>query len=240
MVQQHAGEGQAVVLRQFGHFWVDRGARPERRVMAANLHRLEQRMKDVKRMVYDALDEVNAEESSIACTCSRDGIVFICEPYWKYEGVVATDTDWRDLLSDGLAVSFKVEWSDPRYDDGDLRVLRRGEAIFAAMKSQALNPDWDGTPAGDFTITAVDKAGAKLALAMALHPRLGAKSRMSLVSSPALVESGLVCLIADLAVDFSEGQDGGGRARWGWPSPGGTPASSGDEYSDASPDEDED
>ena len=86
------------------------------------------------------------------------------------------------MLSEGLAAKFNIDWSDPKDAPDDPRVLRRREAIFHIMESEGLNPDWNGTPEGHFTITVVDKDATKLALAMALHPRLGATSRISLVS----------------------------------------------------------
>jgi len=118
------------------------------------------------------------EFSDFELTCWRDGLVF--------EGNVpqtASDDDWNRALSEGLAVKFSIDWSYRRYAPHDSRVLRQGETIFDIMKSEGLSPDWNGTPEGDFTITVVDTDATKLALAMALHPRLGSNSRISLVSS---------------------------------------------------------
>ncbi|KAJ1482116.1 hypothetical protein T484DRAFT_1805069 [Baffinella frigidus] len=163
---------------------------------------------------------------------TRDGITFMGGIESSEAEKAATDDDWNRVLSEGLATKFKVEWSLPKYPKEDLRVLRHGEPLFYNLRGAGLSPDWDGTPEGDFTITAVDKLGARLVLAMALHPRLGANSRMS------LMKTSVVRLIADMAVDFSEGNDFKkgpdcldhvhqvwGRERWGWPSPGGTPFS---------------
>ena len=132
---------------------------------------------------------------NFSCLFSRDGIVFLHvhgprevnnwgdDPQsieWE-----KCDEHWDRLLSKGLAVEFKLDWCDSRYANDDPRALRRGEEIFHCMQSAGLNPAWNGD-VGDFTITALDKDGARLALAMALKPRLGSNSRLSLVSSLAL------------------------------------------------------
>ena len=115
---------------------------------------------------------------------SRDGITFM-GGIEAFEGVVvrATDDDWNRALSEGLATTFNVEWSIPKYPKDDLRVLHHGESLFYNLRGVGLFPDWNGKTEGYFTITAVDKLGVRLALAMTLHPRLGANSRVSLVSS---------------------------------------------------------
>ncbi|KAJ1496367.1 hypothetical protein T484DRAFT_1740368 [Baffinella frigidus] len=90
---------------------------------------------------------------------------------------------WNSAL-EGISAKFTVDWTrENKYSRQDLRVLRLGESIFSILKSRGLNPEWNGERVGDMTITAVDEAGVNLALAMALHPRLGAESRLSLVSS---------------------------------------------------------
>jgi len=156
--------------------------------MAAAGSALEEKRQVVERFLGGAMEFVSHELathdlSEFDCTCSRDGIMFM-----DLEGFpTATDDDWNRALSEGLGTKFTVEWSDPKYSAVGVRMLRRGEAIFEAMKCEGLDPEWNGTSEGGFTITAVDRVGARLALAMALHPRLGANSQLSLVSSLALI-----------------------------------------------------
>jgi hypothetical protein len=115
---------------------------------------------------------------------SRDGITFM-GGIEAFERVVvrATDDDWNRVMSEGLATTFTVEWSIPKHLEDNLRVLHHGEPLFYNLRGAGLFPDWNGKSEGKFTITAVDKLGVRLAMAMALHPRLGANSRVSLVSS---------------------------------------------------------
>ena len=120
------------------------------------------------------------KNEDVACVLSRYGVGYmgVCER----SSLGATDDDWNRLLSEGLGTTFNVLWHTTNYSRGRVQVLRLGEQIFEVMRTRGLNPEWDGTSAGDFTITVVDKAGAKLALAMALHSRLGADSPFSLVA----------------------------------------------------------
>jgi len=76
---------------------------------------LERKREFVIATIAEALDHVlnellpHATIPPIDLTCSRDGIVF--------EGKVtqtATDDDWNRVLSEGLAVKFNVDWSDPK------------------------------------------------------------------------------------------------------------------------------
>jgi hypothetical protein len=92
--------------------------------------------------------------------------------------------DWDSIL-ETIGAKFTVDWSreNNRYSRQDLRMLRLGDQIFKSLHSRGFNPEWNGERVGDMTITAVDEAGVNLAMAMALHPRLGADSRLSLVSS---------------------------------------------------------
>ena len=159
-------------------------------IPSTELQALQEKKMTVQRAVDAALNDLEIEEVDI--TLSRDGIAYLGDVSLQVvymEGNVsnrssATGEDWNRVLSQGLGTSFHVSWCrDNTHSTVDLRVLRLGEPIFEAMSARALNPDWDGTRAGDFTITAVDEAGAKLALAMALHSRLGSDSPLSLVSS---------------------------------------------------------
>jgi len=142
---------------------------------------LEGKRETVNAVITKAMDHVLNEfheHSDFELTCSRDGLVF--------DGNVtqtATDDDWNRVLSEGLDVKFNIDWSYRKHTLFHARVLRQGETIFYIMKSEGLNPEWDGTMEGDCTITVVDTDATNLALAMALHPRLGASSRISLVSS---------------------------------------------------------
>ena len=140
----------------------------------------------VYRVVGDALRDLEMstqETQKLEITLSRDGIIYLTttSPILYY--AQATVDVWKRLVSEELGTKFSVAWHHPRYSPEDLRVLRLGEPVFDAMRSRNLNPEWDGTMAGDFTITFVDEEGAKLALAMALHPRLGFDSPLSLVKA---------------------------------------------------------
>jgi len=144
------------------------------------LQALREKKMTVQRVVDAALNDLVMEEVEIKL--SRDGIVYRRGNALNRSS--ATAEAWHRALSEGLGTTFNIEWyRDSMHSIVDLRVLRLGEPIFEVMRARSLNPDWDGTMAGDFTITAVDEAGAKLALAMALHFRLGSDSPLSLVSS---------------------------------------------------------
>jgi hypothetical protein len=133
-------------------------------------------------MVDTAMHDLVSQEKTkeVACTFSRYGVAYmgVCEQ----GSVGATENTWNRVLSEGLGTTLNVNWYTTKYSWGYLRVLRLGEPIFEVMRARGLNPEWDGTSAADFTITVVDEAGAKLALAMALHSRLGADSPFSLVA----------------------------------------------------------
>ena len=141
---------------------------------------LQEKRMNVQLVFDEAMNDLEIEE--VEMTLSRDGIVYLGRNASNLSS--ATAEDWNRVLSEGLGTTFNVGWCrDNLRSMIDLRVLRLGEPIFEVMRARSLNPDWDGTMAGDFTITAVDEAGAKLALAMALHSRLGSDSPLSLVSS---------------------------------------------------------
>jgi len=147
----------------------------------------------VQRMVHEALDHlaIQGKTGEVEITLSRYGVKYITLSRYgvKYVGgrhanhLGATTDHWYQVLSEGLGTKFYIDWDHAKYSGDDLWVLRLGEPIFEVMMSRGLHPEWDGTPEGNFTITAVDTAGAKLALAMALHSRLGAGSPLSLVAS---------------------------------------------------------
>jgi hypothetical protein len=152
----------------------------------ARLQDLKRRRNEVETVVNRCMynPEIANVGEVVEYAFSRDGITFM-GGIEAFEGVVvrATDDDWNRVLSEGLATTFTVEWSIPKYPKDDLRVLHHGESLFYNLRGAGLFPDWNGKSEGEFTITAVDKTGVRLALAMALHPRLGANSRVSLVSS---------------------------------------------------------
>ena len=145
-----------------------------------------QAMQDKKVVVRSMVDkamydlEVQGKTAGVEITLSHEGVAYmgICDSNL----LGATTDDWNRVLSEGLGTTFTVNWRLIRYSRDDLLVIRLGEPIFDVMRSRGLNPEWDGTPGGDLTITAVDEAGSKLALAMALHSRLGSDSPLSLVS----------------------------------------------------------
>ena len=143
----------------------------------AELQGLLEKKRTVQCMVVGALNDLDIED--VACTFSREGVV--CLGDISSNRSPATAEDWNRALAEGFGTKLYVEWYRDTYSWGDLRLLRLGEPIFEVMRSRGLNPEWDGTRAGDFTITAVDEAGAKLAMAMALHSRLGSDSLLSLV-----------------------------------------------------------
>ena len=145
----------------------------------AVLQGLHEKKSMVQSMVDKALHDLKIEE--VACTFSREGVVCLGEIASNRSS--ATAEDWNRALAEGLGTKLYVEWYRDTYCWGDLRLLRLGEPIFEVMRSRGLNPEWDGTRAGGFTITAVDEEGAKLAMAMALHSRLGSDSLLSLVIS---------------------------------------------------------
>jgi len=135
-------------------------------------------------------------DSRFDCSCSRDGVVFM----ELHNMGSASDDDWTRALSEGLGATFEVHWEDAKYPDDDPRLLRRGETLFDVLRAAGLNPEWDGTVKGKFTITAFDTNGARLALAMALHPSMASHptSRLSHVRSLAL------CLVACRSCRYSE------------------------------------
>ena len=100
------------------------------------------------------------------------------------DSAVSHPRDWDSILEE-IYVRFAVDWSrgNSKYSRHDLRLLRLGEDIFKILRSRGFNPEWDGERVGEMIVTAVDEAGVKIAMAMALHYRLGAESRLSLVSS---------------------------------------------------------
>jgi len=153
---------------------------------------LQRKKEMVRRVVSDALGDivfdvlgdlsivVAVKTQGFQITLSRDGVAYmgVCDSM----RLGATTADWNRLLSEGLGTKFNVDWRRTKYSRGGLRVLRLGEPIYEVMRARGLNPEWDGTEQGDFTITVVDDAGAKLAVAMALHSRLGADSPLFLVA----------------------------------------------------------
>ena len=139
----------------------------------ANLPELQAKREAVQRMIDDAAHELETQKLAYKVSlCGKTG---------------ENSDDWNHALSEGLGVKFKVDWLPDHFSKRvALRQLRKGEPIFDIMKSQNLNPEWNGTMGGGFTITAVDMVGVKLALCMAMHSRLGSDSPLSLVSSLAL------------------------------------------------------
>ena len=142
----------------------------------------------VRRVVNHALHEIMGPTRNVGCTFSHSGNVYEIE--WLPFAIFSSDLDvkWTRVLSEGLGTTFDVDWYRKEYPHtdlttNDLRVLRLGEPIFNIFRSHGLFPEWTGTKEETFTITAVDDAGAKLAVAMALHDRLGSNSPLSLVSS---------------------------------------------------------
>ena len=163
----------------------------------ATMQLLPEKRGATQRMLDAALDDILDPEKTghAVCAFSRDGVEYVGGERGLGEVVhvgdkrlgEATVDDWNRVLVEGLGATFSVDWSLDKYDQDDLRVLRLGEPIFDLVASMGLNPAWDGTAEGDFIITAVDQEGANLALAMALHPRLGSESPLALVSSPVLM-----------------------------------------------------
>ena len=92
------------------------------------------------------------------CTISRDGVVYVGFRNWSR--VSADDDDWDRVLSEGLGTKFKVEWDRMPNSGRGVHFLRFGEPIYEFMRSRGLNPEWDGTLAGDMSITLVDTVGA--------------------------------------------------------------------------------
>ena len=140
----------------------------------------------VRRVIGDALRDLRfiQETQETEITISRDGISYMKTTSPRQEladlsFAAAAGHVSKRLLPEGLGTEFSVAWDHPGYSREDLRVLRRGEPIFDVMRSHNLNPEWDGTMAGEFTITSVDEEGAKLAL----HPRLDFDSPLSLVKA---------------------------------------------------------
>ena len=156
----------------------------------AGMQYLDDKREAVQRKVDDALrylelEDKTSDASEVVCFFflhgnSNDGT----HELWGNSD--ATDDDWNHVLSQGLGARFEVAWYVPKYSLGDMRVLRLGEPVYNAMKLYDLHPDWNGSQCGGMSITVVDDEGAKLAVAMALHTRLGANSLLALVSSQAL------------------------------------------------------
>jgi len=178
----------------------------------ANLQGLGGKRDDVKHYLCKAsecvLEKLYDEDLfEQRCAFSRDGVVFLdvhyrAKPLAVLEDWEECDESWNRVVSEGLGTKFEVTWWGHR-QICDLRILRRGETIFQCMQSEGLSPAWNGTPTGKFTITVVDKEGAQMALAMALHPRLGASSRLSLVSSLVpIMAGGLQLYHENLSCDF--------------------------------------
>ena len=169
--------------------------------MDADAQWLRGKREAVHDMFYESLYTINMEgiPGEVEYTCSRDGVVFFglrvmstdhigVKHYQKFEGD-ATDDEWNRVLSEGLGAKFNLNWSHSLWPLVERRMVRLGEPLFHAMKDGGLNPVWDGTQGeGAFTITAaVPAEDTKIALAMSLHPRLGAMTPLSLVSSLALI-----------------------------------------------------
>jgi len=141
---------------------------------------------------------VHTKTVKIGCCFTRDDTPFgFREPYVQ---IISTSAyshpgDWGSTLEENY-VRFTVDWSrgsPSKYSRHDLRSLRLGEELFKILRSRGFNPEWDGERVGEMTVTVVDEAGVKLAMAMALHHRLGSESRLSLVSSlppPELFQGG--------------------------------------------------
>ena len=151
---------------------------------------LEMKRQIVECKIKEALGDLDDDE--LVVTVSRFGasLNYSGDAPCKSFLVNSLDTtdDWIPALSEGIFTSFNVDWYHTRYGSyDDIRVLRIGEPIFNFMRARNLHPEWDGTMAGEFSITTVDEEGAKLALAMALHSRLGSSSPLALVSSVALL-----------------------------------------------------
>ena len=149
----------------------------------ATLQGLQGKKQVVHRLVSEALGDLLIQEETrgVEITLSRYSIIYmgVCDSNL----LEAAADDWNRVLSEGIGTKFNVGWYRNKYSMGDLRVLRLGEPIFEVMRARGLNPQWDGTRAGEFTVTAVDDIGAKLAVAMALQPRLGCDSPLFLVSA---------------------------------------------------------
>jgi len=168
-------------------------------LMDAELQALQEKKQTVRSIGQKVISHLEIERQifGVEITLSRDKIVYVGSLF--FTNVCASDNDWNRVLSEGLGTAFTVDWWHPAYVWADLRELEQGigisnsdpivlgEAIFSVMRTRGLFPAWNGTREGEMTVTVVDEAGAKLALAMALHPRLGSGSSLSHVSSLALV-----------------------------------------------------
>ena len=166
----------------------------QRKAADAELKTLQGKRDAVQRMVDEALDDlaIQGKTGEVEITLSRHGVDHITLSRYRIifmgrchaNRLGATADHWNRVLSEGLGTKFYIDWdhTDKHSREAPASLLRLGEPIFEVMMSRGLHPEWDGTPDGKFTITAVDTAGAKLALAMALHSRLGAGSPLSLVA----------------------------------------------------------
>jgi len=157
------------------------GAREPR---IAELQALQGKKEAVQYKLSKSCDDLKLQSMGgiVWCNVWSEGVI-----YQRLYGIFddslgPTSEDWDRVLSEGLGTKFIVSWYHNRYSSSVSQMLRFGNLIFEVMRSNGLNPRCDCEAWGSFTITAVDEAGAKLALAMALHPRLGADSPLSLVA----------------------------------------------------------
>jgi len=116
---------------------------------------------------------------------------------------VCTDDDDCDLTRGGaqdkLEMDFHIIWGgafgnmsgfDVFQNKGCFRREQRlGEKIFKVMHKLGLRPSWEGYVDQDITIIVVDDVTIKQTVAMALHSRLGQRSRLSDVSCHPLASS---------------------------------------------------
>ena len=155
-------------------------------VTDAHLNALQGKREVIERVVDEALKDLGPAvfPAEVVFTFCHAGVAYMGHKNGNCHSHIleATDDNWDSALSEGLGKKFTLDWVHPKYTGEDFRVHRLGEPIFEAMMRHGLNPEWDGTLEGEFSITAVDMVGAKLALAMSLHPRLGCDSPLSLVS----------------------------------------------------------
>ena len=154
---------------------------------------LHEKREAVRCVVNHALHAIMGPNGNVVCMFSRGGTVYEMEWFgmdsrFSLPRSCDPNGDWTRVLSAGLGTTFDVDlyrtgYPHTKFSTNDLRDLRRGERIFNTFRSYGLSPAWTGTREENFTITAVDDTGAKLAVAMALHDRLGSNSPFSRVSS---------------------------------------------------------
>jgi len=150
----------------------------------AELQALQEKREAVQCKLAKSCDDLQLQSMGgiVWCNVCREGVIYQ-RLYGVFDdGLEATADEWDRALSAGLGAKFIVSWYHNMYSASVVRMLRLGESIFEVMRSNGLNPKWDSAAWGSFTITAVDEPGAKLALAMAMHPRLGADSPLYLVA----------------------------------------------------------